>query len=351
MNFKNSTLAAALIAPIALGAAGQAQAGAYAVSFNHIQNGLILALVDKNDGNGFVVDANVLAFGAPASTSSSNATLNGTGTSSNQGGFAPNADASNGTGSNPVRTDEQVHGGGGTGPTGVSYIMFGDDNGNYATDYSGADANVVSEQTLANNQLTGFEAWAIAESNIANNGFADAGARNASSTALTANVIASEDCNTYTCVISVAFDANPYSHAFLTADTINPPSVARAILDASSTLTKVGDILPTFAWAPNGNVGDGIAGGTETFDAENLNRTTEALFPGQDALHSLSNTFGSYAAQSDGFGPGEYTLNLSMGARTDVTSLTTVPEPSVLSLFGIGLAGIGWLGRRKSYTK
>jgi len=39
---------------------------------------------------------------------------------------------------------------------------------------------------------------------------------------------------------------------------------------------------------------------------------------------------------------------LQSGTRQDLLTFTTVPEPSMLALFGIGLAGLGFAKRKQA---
>src|SRR2546426_7864011 len=112
------TLSASVLA-LGLGLTGNARAKAYAAATDNINNGLVVAVVN---GVPQFTNGPFIVFGTPASSSTSSATLNGTGTTSNAAGPTPDANASNGTGSVPTRTNEQVFvsGGGHT-----YYTLFG----------------------------------------------------------------------------------------------------------------------------------------------------------------------------------------------------------------------------------
>jgi len=341
-NFKLLTLTAS-IAACGLGLAGNAQANAYAVATNNIDQGQLIALVNgapQTDASGNPTNGPFIIFGTPQSSSTSAATLNGTGTSSNVPGPNPDALASNGTGSVPTRTNEQTFT---TGAGNTYYTLFGQ----LGTAYSWGDAKVVSEQSLTGTPVV---ARAGAESNIPDSGFADANGTNSSSTAFTVGLTAGSSCATNACTIDISFLADPYIQAVLDAQAAG--TVARGAISTQITITPVSNtpVLPVFSWSPNGQVDGSIVGGTEVADGEDLNNTQQALSPGVTQTFSPpygSDLFSAFHAFTNSLAPGSYTLGLTMTVHTDVRRTTAVPEPGTIALIGLALTGLGFLQRRR----
>jgi hypothetical protein len=304
----------ALVVAGALFTAGSAYATAYAVATDNVQNGFVSATAG-------------VTFGGPVSNSSSAASLDGSGVSFAATGPNPNAPVS-AVGSAAGRADETVNGSG-------YYTLIGS-NG---TNYSWGDANVVQEQSPTATLTTRN----AAETNIASNGFGNADGTNNSSIGLSVTV---GSCGG-ACSISFAFDADPFIMATLDSGA-QAGSIARGTLAFSISLTDTTTGAVVFDWTPNGTIGSGIAGGTESADAENLNLSVAAL-AGQTLTHSgpyAAGTFGHYAATTNSLAPGTYSLSIFMNEKADV-QLVSIPEPDIYALILPGLCAMVFMARRR----
>lgn len=125
--------------------------------------------------------------------------------------------------------------------------------------------------------------------------------------------------------VSFAFNALPYMQVLGTGNAFSTMTIA-----ISNGASQV------FNWAPDGVVGSGISGGTETADGHNLNFGIGS--------GSYNPTTGSFAATTSSLvTPGMYTLNISMSNQ-----VSAVPEADSWAMLLVGLGLVGLRLRQKA---
>lgn len=304
----------------------QAQAGAYAFSYNHIQNGII-----------GVTGGTATLVSSSSSTSTTGTPLPVTRAGDLVVGTAPNAlPATQGA---PVRNDEDV--GGAPGLTDTGYTPFG----RIASSYSWADGNTIREQI---SPTEGFEVINAAEGNIHEGvGSATSGAENSSSSILTMSLDLGAPGT-----LSFAFEANPYMEAFVH----NDGSSASPNLDNNITIRDDASGVVVFSWAPDGVLSgaggvSGSIGGVETADSQSLNISINDLVAdGNAAFYSNDGAaFTPFAVATNLLPEGTYTISLFTQESQVVDKVTAgIPEPATLALVGLGMLGMGFTARRRT---
>ncbi|MFG6416600.1 EDSAP-1 family PEP-CTERM protein [Roseateles sp. DC23W] len=148
--------------------------------------------------------------------------------------------------------------------------------------------------------------------------------------------------------IEIAFDAESYLRAYLSASGIGSPT-ARASTTWSITITSVATNDDVFAWVPdglggNGGAGSAIFGGVEYYDPFSLNQNATALSPASSKVRT--NAKQAFQAETNALVGGTYTVVLSQTAVSD--AFLKLPEPASLGLLGAALFGAGVASRRRS---
>lgn len=337
MKIKQSALAAAITAALAMGVAGQAAASVYAGSSLNLQ-GLTVVVT----AGGVPSPQPITSF---QFTATNTATLNGVSAIVGTGGnglLSANCGGtitSNSCGVAPVLDP---------GAANVGAPIRGNNDftlwGISSNQYSNSDS-VIRQAELVNFVPTQIQQ--IAESELQGNGSANSNAEITSNTGFTMTFTLAGSGG-----LKLDFDADPYLRTAIN-DLLFQNGNAQANINASFSLTSLsGDSI---TWSPQGttandcSVDAGLVGVTCTEDAvggdtQDLNRNLSISTNPNDVAHSLGVGLTSFGINILGLSSGTYTLGFN--ALTS-NSIRRVPEPGMLALLGIGLLGMAAAARRK----
>lgn len=325
--FLSARLPVALLALLLLASSGSASAAAYGYSYTSV-----FGLVISNPAGSVSLLSNI-------DLSRTTATLNG-------------SSIING-GSNEIDAPQATRGAVTKGEN--DFTRQGMGNASYAR----GEAQIVTSQIPPFPPgSTSTHTVNAAETFLAGGGSADASGRNGSSTAMTVNFVVGQPGAT----MAFDFQALPFMQLYLDAQAGTGSAATTNMAMTFTIIDENGQIV--FNWAPDGNLGSGILGGSELADAANLNTgyaqtplTSGSMFTydpsgcGAPTGTGTGTTCGGqYSAVTDHLVAGNYTLVLNLLNSSElvyVPSTTPVPLPGTLPLLASGLGMLALAGRRR----
>lgn len=339
---KQTTLAAAITSALALGMSGQASADVYAGSSLRMDN-LTIVIGQPNTAGGIDPALGNVAINTYNFTLTNTASVNGvatlpgftTATCAN-GGCSPVGDvlyagAANGNGNNT--RGNKVYGADG------SFLWKNVGGGNWANSDS-----IIHTAQLVNGIPSSTDQ--ITEANI-----------DTATSAASQSQIQSVTGFTFTFTVNgpnpVALALNFLADPDMRAQILNDDGksfAAGANMNVSFTLSQNTGGSGFVNWNPQGTAANDCFGNlvcTELADTEDLNNNVGTTANNTVDDYSFGPNvlgLGSYGIFASGLTAGKWTLTLN---AVTSTSVTRVPEPGMMALLGIGLAGLGFATRRR----
>lgn len=327
MKLKKTTLAAGIAAALALGMAGQANASVYASSSLQLRNltvditGVTANPITSYD---FTVTntATLNGVSAPTQSATCSGGLPGSGCTG-----VPTLDANpaNAPGGTVVRANND-------------FSFFGPGTNTY----SNSDSVIYTSELGGSGPSSTAQ---IAESELQGTGSARANAEITSNTGFRFTFVVSG-----TGSLTLSFEADPSLYAEIN-QLLFTNGAAQALINASFTLSK-NDGSSTVDWAPNGTANNdctvegSVASVTCTENADNvdLNRNISVSSNPATVEYSRAAGWSLMGITVAGLTDGEWTMAFNANTTSVVR---TVPEPSVLALLGLAIAGMGAVSRRR----
>jgi hypothetical protein len=341
MNIRKSSLTVAIAALMSVGLVGQAAAYTSAGSVIEYQN---LQIVTTGIPFQTVASFNFVT--------TNTATLNGdSGIDSDQcGGIPFVGDTCNQAQWNGNVLDSTLITKGTTGHVENDFTL---DGPNAGTQYSYADSVIeTAELTPVPGQNT-TKASIIAETELLTTGGGNSLATIQSTTGFSFQFTVGDSGT-----LTISFQADP--DAYSASD--NPGSIltlAESSVAAVVTLTK-NDQTASASWAPNGIESpddgtsgcSGLSGGvtcSDETDQESLNEKTGVTSdPAYDPYSmDAQGTWSNFSITMNGLASGDWTFTLTTTVANSVTKIAGIPEPGIVMLLGMGMAGLAVARRRK----